>query len=187
MWHFLKLVARSFLRVLRFPPLLHWLMVQPINWKAKINAISTLLNLIAKLSLRTTWHVTRHVARDKRSMCCTWFSHECAQSTWAYVLETVHGAVRRLQKSRIAALNASTIIRLLLLLMFLTFFESSTDDDHRLSRSCITGAKLRFISRPLPVREATTSQQLCKTRQQPFTQAETTKPDQPALQSAPAF
>ena len=24
MWHFLKLVARGFLRVLRFPPLLHW-------------------------------------------------------------------------------------------------------------------------------------------------------------------
>ena len=31
MWHFLKLVARGFLRVLRFPPLLHWLMVQPIK------------------------------------------------------------------------------------------------------------------------------------------------------------
>ena len=29
MWHFLKLVARGFLRVLRFPPLLHRLMVQP--------------------------------------------------------------------------------------------------------------------------------------------------------------
>ena len=30
MWHFLKLVARSFLRVLRFPPLLHRLMVLTI-------------------------------------------------------------------------------------------------------------------------------------------------------------
>ena len=37
--------------------------------KAQINAISTLSNLIAELSLRTMWHVTRHVARDKRSMC----------------------------------------------------------------------------------------------------------------------
>ena len=37
--------------------------------KDKINAISTLSNLIAELSLRTTWHVS-HVARDKRSMCC---------------------------------------------------------------------------------------------------------------------
>ena len=27
MWYFLKLVVRGFLRVLRFPPLLHWLMV----------------------------------------------------------------------------------------------------------------------------------------------------------------
>ena len=30
MWHFLKLVARDFLRIIRFPPLLHRLMVQPI-------------------------------------------------------------------------------------------------------------------------------------------------------------
>ena len=42
-------------------------------------------------------------------------------------------------------------------------------------------------SRTLPVREATTSQQLCKTRQQPSTQAETTKPEQLALQPAPDF
>ena len=39
--------------------------------KAQINAISTLSNLISELSLRTVWHVTRHIARDKRSMCCT--------------------------------------------------------------------------------------------------------------------
>ena len=45
------------------------LMVQPIN-KVQITAISTLSNLIAELSLRTMWHVTRHVARDKHSMCC---------------------------------------------------------------------------------------------------------------------
>ena len=31
MWHFLKLVAKSFLLVLRFPPLLHRLMVQPVK------------------------------------------------------------------------------------------------------------------------------------------------------------
>ena len=41
---------------------------------------------------------TLHVARDKRWMCCTWFAHEGAQATWAYVLETVHSAVRRLYK-----------------------------------------------------------------------------------------
>ena len=39
MWHFLKLVARGFLRVLRFPPLLH-----RFNSSAQINAISTLSN-----------------------------------------------------------------------------------------------------------------------------------------------
>ena len=38
--------------------------------KAQINVISTLSNLIAELSLRLMWHVTRHVACDKRSMCC---------------------------------------------------------------------------------------------------------------------
>ena len=43
-------------------------MVQPITSKAKINAISTLSNLIAELPLCTTWQVT-HVTRDKRSMC----------------------------------------------------------------------------------------------------------------------
>ena len=31
MWHFLKLVIRGFLQVLRFPPLLHGLMVPPIK------------------------------------------------------------------------------------------------------------------------------------------------------------
>ena len=29
--------------------------------KAKINAISTLSNLLAELTLRTTWHVIQHV------------------------------------------------------------------------------------------------------------------------------
>ena len=29
-----------------------------------------LSNLIAELTLCTKWHVTRHVTRDKRSMCC---------------------------------------------------------------------------------------------------------------------
>ena len=54
-WHFLKLVARGFLRLLRFPPLLHWC--------NGVNAISTLSNIIAELSFRTTWHVARHAAR----------------------------------------------------------------------------------------------------------------------------
>ena len=87
MWHFLKLVARGFVRVLWFPPVL-----------AQINAISTLPNLIAELSFCTTWHVTRHVAHDKCSMCCTWFAHDCARATWAYMLETVCSTVRRLSK-----------------------------------------------------------------------------------------
>ena len=64
--------------------------------QAQINAISTLSNLIAELSLLTTWHVTRHAACDRRSMCCTWFAHDCTWATWAYVLETVCGSVGRL-------------------------------------------------------------------------------------------
>ena len=31
-------------------------------------------------------------------MCCTGFTHDCARATWAYVLQTVRGAVRRLSK-----------------------------------------------------------------------------------------
>ena len=56
MWHFLKLIARGFLQVLRFPPLVH-----QFNGSAnKINAISTLSNLIVELSLCTKWQVTRY-------------------------------------------------------------------------------------------------------------------------------
>ena len=51
-------------------PTLHWLNGSAHKNKAQINAIFTLSNLIAELSLRTTLHVT-HVARDKRSMCST--------------------------------------------------------------------------------------------------------------------
>ena len=61
MWHFLKLVARGFLWVLRFPPLLHPFNGSANTIKLKINAISTLSNLIAELSLRTKWHVTWHL------------------------------------------------------------------------------------------------------------------------------
>ena len=38
---------------------------------------------------------TLQVARDK---CSMWFAHDCTQATWAYVLETVRAAVRRLSK-----------------------------------------------------------------------------------------
>ena len=48
MWHFLKLVVRDFLRVLRFPPLLRRLVVSARK-KAKINVISTRSNLIPEL------------------------------------------------------------------------------------------------------------------------------------------
>ena len=39
-------------------------------------------------SLCTMLHITRHVACDMRSICCTWFAYNCARATWAYVLET---------------------------------------------------------------------------------------------------
>ena len=45
----------GFLRVLRFFPLLHRLIVSANTIKAKINAISNLSNL-AELSLCTKWH-----------------------------------------------------------------------------------------------------------------------------------
>ena len=42
-------------------------------------------------------------------MCCTWLAHGCARATWAYVLETVRGAVRRLSKISVP-FNAIIII-----------------------------------------------------------------------------
>ena len=74
----------------------------------------TLSNLVAELSLRTTWHVARHVACDKRLMCCTWLAHDCAGATWAYVVET--------QRSEEIVKNLELRLwtRLLLLLLLLT-------------------------------------------------------------------
>ena len=43
-------------------------------------------------------------------MCCMWFAHDCAHATWAYVLETVRGAVRRLQKISNSAFEPIIII-----------------------------------------------------------------------------
>ena len=65
------------------------------------------------------WHATRHVACDKCSVCCTWFAHDCTWATWAYVLETVHSAVRRLSK----ILELCLWMWLLLLLLSLLSFE----------------------------------------------------------------
>ena len=51
---FLKLIVRGFRRVLRFPPLLHRVMVSASNVKSEIIAVPPLANLIAELSLRNT-------------------------------------------------------------------------------------------------------------------------------------
>ena len=96
-----------------FLPSFIGLMVQSIKKKAQINAISTLSNLIAELSLRTAWQVTWHVTRNKCLMCSMWFAHDCARATWVCALETVRGAVRRCQKSRIVPLNVIIIIIIL--------------------------------------------------------------------------
>ena len=53
---------------------------------------------------------TQHVACDMHLMCCTWFAHNCALATSVYLLETVLGTVRRLQKSWSAQFNAIIII-----------------------------------------------------------------------------
>ena len=52
-----------------------------VHGSAKINVISALSNLIAELSLHTTWHITRHATHDKHSVCCTRFAHDCAWAT----------------------------------------------------------------------------------------------------------
>ena len=110
MWHFLKLVARGFLRVLRFPPLLHQFNGSANKNKAQINAISTLSNLTAELSLRTKWHVTWHlhvisarcVARDLHTVAPGPLEHTCWRQFAALWGDCT--------KSRIAPLNAIIII-----------------------------------------------------------------------------
>ena len=67
-WQFLKLVVGGFLWVLRFPPLLHRLMVSANRNKAKMKSISTLSNLITGLPFVPTG--TLHAAH-KGMMCCT--------------------------------------------------------------------------------------------------------------------
>ena len=54
-------------------------------------------------------------ARDKRSISCVWFAHGCARATWAYVLETVRGVVKRLQKISNSAFECDYYCLVLLL------------------------------------------------------------------------
>ena len=81
---FLKLVARGFLRVLRFPPLLHRLMVQPIKSssnKCDFNSVKP-----------NSWAVpSYHVARN--TTCCTW-----------YALDVLHVICTRLRQRHVSAL-----------------------------------------------------------------------------------
>ena len=74
-----------------------------------VAAAPRLTPTLSELSLCTTWHITRHVACDMRSMRCTWFAHDCTRATWAYVLETAAqwgGCI----KSQTVALNTIIII-----------------------------------------------------------------------------
>ena len=116
MWHFLKLVARGFLRVLRFPPLLH-----RFNGSAnQINTISTLSNLIADLSLCTKWHITWHlhvisarcVARDLHTVVPGPLEHTCCRQFTALWGDC--------KKSRIAPLNAIITIIIIIIFTILT-------------------------------------------------------------------
>ena len=78
-----------------FLPSFIGLMVQPIKQSSnKCDFNSVKLNSWAVPSYQVARYMT--LACDKRSMCCTWFAHDCTRATWAYVLETVRGAVRRL-------------------------------------------------------------------------------------------
>ena len=80
-----------------FLPSLHRFNGSANKIKAQINAISTVkLNSWAVPSYQVARNMT--LACDKRSMYCTWFAHDCARAIWAYVLEIVCGAVRRLLK-----------------------------------------------------------------------------------------
>ena len=78
-----------------FLPSFVGLMIQPTKQSSnKCDFNSVKLNSWVVPSYQVARSIT--LARDKRSMRCTWFAHDCAWATWAYVLETVRGAVRRL-------------------------------------------------------------------------------------------
>ena len=117
MWHFLKLVARGFLRVLRFPPLFH-----QFNGSANIIELNTCdLNSVKLNSLscpfipHETWHVAWYVASAKRSICCTWFAHDCAQATWVYWRQFA-AQWRDCKKSEIVPLSLIIIIIIIIIL-----------------------------------------------------------------------
>ena len=81
MWHFVKLIPRGFLQVLQLPPLLHWF--NGFANKIKLNKCdldSVKLNILS-CPFVPSGFVTQHVARDKRSMRCTWLAHDGAQVT----------------------------------------------------------------------------------------------------------
>ena len=80
-----------------FLPSFIGLMIQPAK-EAQINAIwiiSALSKLIAELSLRNKWHVTRHLHMIS-ARCVARDLHTIAQATCSCVLETVCDIVRRL-------------------------------------------------------------------------------------------
>ena len=62
----------------------------------------------------------------RNTTCCTWLAHDCARATWAYVLETVHGAIAPLNAIIIIIIIAVILLSLLLLLLLLLLSSSSS-------------------------------------------------------------
>ena len=55
-------------------------------------------------------------------MCCTWFEHNCARATRAYVLEIFRDAVRRLSKISRIMIIIIVIIIIIIIIMIRTAF-----------------------------------------------------------------
>ena len=76
-----------FSRYSGFLPSFIGLMVQPIKVSSnKCDYNSVKLNSWAVPSYQVARNMT--LARDKHSMCCTWFAHGCARATWEYVWDS---------------------------------------------------------------------------------------------------
>ena len=107
MWHFLKLFTRGFVQVLLFPPLLHWFNGSANKIKLKQMRFK-LSNLIAELSLCTTWHF--NMLHVMSSWCVACDLHTIAprplDHTYWRQFTAQWGDCKQ---SRIAALNAIMI------------------------------------------------------------------------------
>ena len=127
----------------------------PSSVRLMVSVIEIKLNKMRLQFCRTKWlscpfilRRTRHIASDKRQICCTRCAIDCARATSAYIMETVRGAVRRLHNKQT---NASTalfdfiLILIIIIIIIITIFMISSAQD-LVTANCDRKMTSRFIS-----------------------------------------